>query len=988
MPSDPPESPRAPVRSDDASRFGSLESVAPDLPFPDHSGLLASPTQAAKNETSDAAAAEAEQGGDSLTLAAAASTRDAQTNFPEQRETPNTPLWPGADEPPRVWLEESETTQEEGKEAKSRDTSRCVSPSLLSTLRDLAATLTPRLEDGERRHAHFSPDPIDPASSNAANGSQALIEPSDVPLSFPKDQVSSAANMPDSTASVSPADKHRKADKPKSQDQPANTVDLASSAEELAPVVKLTIPPLPLALPEASSGLRQRTETRESLTETPESAATVGTASTFLPAFASSSRSSVFSENAVDVHDGGHPSSAAALSQTPRGEAPPKGPRGRWHMCQLRSLLKRGRSRFMTRKNLWDYGEECMTNVWKLLQLSPGERGDVEIFGREGKEPIEYPLRLDKPAGETYEHEDEEEELEDTDSGRMTASPRRFANDKRERAYIRANHSLFERRFSGPYNLSMALMAAAATAAAFGALFLQVCFPLVFLTDAIPSFSTPFKGSFSDSLESPARISALAVLTWSAFLLLVACTVMLPHLCFRHISPHTFHRLSSLFPSFRPPPGPPASSSPPFFSFKAPFSLSPPPVELRATPAPATIHAADASPASSPPLSEALQDAEDALFASTFLRIYRRCMLGDISGAEALAEEAVALSDSQAWREECMHVGGKNEENGLKESNGEKGESRAREAPLSPRALSRALEENKKLEAIQESRRRASETRKAIMCSITEVTLHPSAVSIPSKEEEEEKRNLVPLLDYEAAVRRHICRGACLLGGMALGCVFARLLLLVCLKGSSLDSDRSPAAGEAVVSRFPFLESGTVRLSAVSAEPAFSLPVALTAYARWLSLEVVSLLAVLQFVTAALVLRPREDAGILQRLLAIACSLLVFLGVAELALVDSGIAGVPTGFWIVAKVPELLAVTLSVGLRVFLLCVALVAARVSELHERQLFFGRTPRLSSSLSTLPLPSSSVPPSPGVLCATSRTAAAAATILALAAKRRSS
>ncbi|KEP65696.1 UNVERIFIED_CONTAM: hypothetical protein HHA_248900 [Hammondia hammondi] len=987
MPSDRPESPRAPVHSDDASRFGSLESAAPDLPFPEQSGLLTTATQAAKSETSDAAAAEAEQGGDSLTFAAVASTRDAETNFPQQRETPSTPLWPGAEEPPSVWLEESETTRDEAKEAKSRDTSRSVSPSLLSTLRDLAATLTPRLEDGERRHAHFNPDPIDPESSNAANHSQALLEPSAVPLVLLKNQVSSAANMPDSTATVSPADKHRNADTPKRQDQPANTVNLASSAEELAPVVKLTVPPLPLAPPEASTGLRQRTERRESFTETPESAATVGTASTFSPAFASSSKSSVFSENVVGVHDGEHPSSAAALSQTPRGEAPPKGPRGRWHMCHLRSLLKRGRSRFMTRKNLWDYCEECTTSVWKLLQLSPGERGDEEILGRERKEPIEYPLRLDKPAGETYEHEDEEEELEDTDSGRMTASPRRFANDKRERAYIRANHSLFERRFSGPYNLSMALMAAASTAAAFGALFLQVCFPLIFLPDTFPSFSTPFKESFFDSLESPARISALAVLTWSAFLLLVASTVILPHLCFRHISPHTFQRLSSLFASVRLPPGPPASSSPPFFSFKAPFSLSPPPVELRATPAPATTRAADASPASSPALSEALQDAEDALFASTFLRIYRRCMVGDISGAEALAEEAVALSGSEAWREERMHVGGKNEEKGQKKGKGEKGESRAREAPLSPRALSRALEANKKLEVIQESRRRASETRKAIMCSITEVTLHPSAVSIPSKEEEEEKRNLIPLLDYEAAVRSHICRGAWLLGGVALGCVLARLLLLVCLKGSSLDSGRPPAPGEVVVSSFSSPEWETVRLSAASAERAFSLPVALSAYARWLSLEVVSLLIVLQFVAAALVLRPREDAGILQRLLAIACALLVFLGLAELALADSGVAGVPTGFWLVAKIPELLAVTLSVGLRVFLLCIALVAARVSELHERQLFVARTPRLSSSLSNLPLPSSA-PPSPGVLCATSRTAAAAATILALAAKRRSS
>ncbi|CBZ56077.1 conserved hypothetical protein [Neospora caninum Liverpool] len=952
MPSDISDS-RPPVHSVDALVSGSPGSAAPDLPFPEQSAFPARPNQAAGSAASDATAG-AEQDGDSSTFAAPSSAQ----------ERPNTPVWPGGEERHRVSiLEAAATNGKDGRDATSRGRPRSSSPSLLSTLREFAATLAPNAEGGETRHARFTPDAVDPAVSHSDSPRQVPLVPCAVSSNLHDERFSSAAQPPAPPPTTARTDNYQDAARRGNRDRPPVNPPSGAGA---APSTQRPFPAASLALPDSLADLRQRNTTREPSQRTPELSATVGTSSTFLPSFVASSSlpfgCSVHPEIPPGVRNGDTATSAAAVAQTLQvspqslAAAPPQGTRDRWPMWQMHSLLKKGRSHFMTRRNLWDYCEECLSSLWELLQLSPGERGGEEFIGREKTEPIHYPLRLDKPAGEAAEQE-EEEELEDADSGRMTTWPRRFANDKRERAYIRASHSLFAKRFSGPYRLSVALITAVATAAAVGILFLRL---------------TTFGASFSDSLESPARAFALAVLAWSACGLLVAATLILPYICCLHAFPSMFRSLAALVSSFSPPPGPLAPPlSPPFFSFESPFSLSPPP-----------------SPQCSPTGS---QDAEDALFASAFLRIYHRCVQGDIAGAEALADEAVAVAQALRGRQEKATFAAQNrgDAGGNFQKEAESGRLSTHGATNAPRALSRAMQENKKLEALQENRRRASETRKAIMCSITNVTLHPSAVSVPSREEEDEKRKLRPLLEYEAAVKEHTCRGAWLLGAVALSCFLARLLLLVPVYESQLEGV-SRGAREASSSLLAFAASDAVRVIPAPAPTSFSFPLRLSAYAHWLSLRVVPLVACLQFAAAVLLLRPREDLGILQKLGTIATGLCVACGVAQVALFDaSEKEDLPAGLWLTGKAEAFLAAALCVALRILLLCALLVAARVMELRERQLFLARSCRAASAHlpASCASSASSACPSPGALCSTTRAAAAAATLLALAAMRRS-
>ncbi|PFH38120.1 hypothetical protein BESB_004610 [Besnoitia besnoiti] len=782
---------------------------------------------------------------------------------------------------------------------------------------------------------------------------------------------------------------------------PPSVASLSQDAPREHPAAS-AMPPASTA--EAAGQLRQRT-VHPATAKACETPPLLSTATTFVSPFSASSACQYLAQVADSSSASQRGAAPATLISSPPtiqvSAAPsPAAPLGRgvptrWQMPRLRSLLKKGTSRF-TRKTLWDYCDEWKTRFWDMLQLSPGEREETDIFEADKKGNTVHPLRLDRPAGVEGDDDDEELVLEDEDDGRMNIFPRRFAYDKRERAYIRSNHCLVTRRFSEPYRLGMTIVASICSLAAFGALFWEVVFPAIFLGSAFRPVPLMTFGAPSPLSILPARAFALSALTWAACLLIVAASVSLPVLVFLHTSFRSFSSPSApILSSSRGLSGASSSASAaysPYFSLDAPFNLLPPTRRLSAASLQAPLPAHSTSHSASPSFSS-LQDAEDAFLASTFLRIYHRCVLGDFRGAETVADSAAALARSSEWRhEQEVKVEQRREDEGRRSFEREDEErtgGRRTVAPVvPPRALARAMEDNKKLYDHFQRKRRESEARKALMCSITDFAMHPSAVKLPSSEEEEEKRQLAPLLALEDSVRDHIVRSARMLASAAIACYIARALLLLPVHEARL---LVPVGGEPRGTS-PLFWSADDSVRIVSASPlslASPFPLVLDAYARWLSVDVAPIVLLLQFAAAALLVRPREELGVLRKLMRINCFVLVCAGAAQLAFSDAstGLGALTKATWVSDAVQATLVIALGIALRAILLYVLLLASGLLDKSTRQLFLARFPPSSALL--FPASSPFLPAlSPGVLCATSRTAAAAATILTLAIKKHNS
>ncbi|PHJ25882.1 transmembrane protein [Cystoisospora suis] len=348
---------------------------------------------------------------------------------------------------------------------------------------------------------------------------------------------------------------------------------------------------------------------------------------------------------------------------------------------------------------------------------------------------------------------------------------------------------------------------------------------------------------------------------------------------------------------------------------------------------------------SSPTSFECLQNARDALFGAAFLRIYAMCSRGDLAGAKDTASSCAEVDAWCNWGEEGT----------------EEGIVYTQETPSASSGpeMEDAVRWNATMEIPHPSQTpHCRRTNAASACSHSSSgtsleLLHDGTLS--------DKR--APLVVAERRMKVTIFRATRLIGCMSFFATIGRLLLLSAAiawgRGNGDEKSTATAHADGVALPFSYLSFST------SSAPS---PVHLDRLCSWLALDVVPLLAIVHYGAVALLVRPRKESGILERQGIVICLIFGLSAAAEVFFFP-GSCGRFAVFWRTAT---------SAGLKVCLVLLLWGQQLFDSAMQQYSLQGRSQMLSSL--TAGAAGDSL-----ILASTARTAAAAATLWALAVKR---